>query len=142
MEIELESCKAAKVDWLNEFYRKVGYGRSIADGDDIYFAKENGQAIGVVRISHEHDCQVLRGMQVLESFQGQGIGTRLLFFLESGLGAGPVYCIPHDHLVKFYEKIGFAEICPDKAPEFLAERLNSYLESGHHVLIMKREADS
>ncbi len=137
--MQVQLCKAGSAEWLKEFYQEAGYSRSVSGDDDLYYAEENAQKIGVLRISKEYDCSVLRGMQVLEEFQGQGIGTRMLSFLEKYLGDEPVYCIPRDHLVRFYGKIGFSVIDPDDAPEFLAERLNGYIENGLDVLIMKRE---
>jgi len=138
--IELQTCKVDTAQWLNEFYQKSGYSRSVSGEDDLYYAEENGQKIGVLRISKEHGHSVLRGMQVLDKYRGQGIGSKLLSFLENFLGADPVYCIPRGHLVEFYGRIGFSVISPDDAPEFLAKRLDGYIENGLDVLIMKRES--
>ncbi|MCG8416224.1 MAG: GNAT family N-acetyltransferase [Pseudomonadales bacterium] len=140
--MQLQSCKADTASWLKEFYQKSGYDRPVSGNDDLYYAEENDRKIGVLRISYEHGHSVLRGMQVLEEFRGQGIGTKLLSFVEQFLGADPVYCIPRDHLIEFYGKIGFSVIDPEDAPEFLAERLNSYIENGLNVLIMRREGSA
>jgi len=137
--MKLQSCKASSADWLREFYQKAGYNRSVTDDDDIFYAEENGEKLGVVRISNEYGFTVLRGMQVLELFRGQGIGKKLLKYLQNSIGLEPVYCIPNDHLVNFYGEIGFAVIDSNDAPEFLTERLNGYIEKGLKVLIMMRD---
>ncbi len=139
MKVELQSCKASSADWLDAFYQETGYSYPVPNQDDIFYAEVEGQKIGVVRISNEYGCSVLRGMQVLEPFRGQGVGTKLLTFLASTLRPDPVYCIPNDHLVNFYGKIGFSVIDSDEAPEFLVERLNDYIESNFKVLIMVRK---
>lgn len=135
----LKSCKAGAAIWLDEFYQQAGYLRAVSKEDDVYYAEKNGQKLGVVRVSNEHGYPVLRGMQILESYRGRGIGSELLEFLQESIGPEPMFCIPNDHLVNFYGKIGFSEIEPGDAPEFLAERLNGYLLNGLKVLIMMRE---
>lgn len=137
--MQIRYCKAESAKWLKDFYQQAGYHRSVSGEDDLYYAEENAEKIGVLRISKEHECSVLRGMQVLEKFRGMGIGSKMLSFLERELGDEPVYCIPRDHLVDFYGKIGFSVIDSGDAPKFLAERLRGYIENGLNVTIMKRE---
>jgi N-acetylglutamate synthase-like GNAT family acetyltransferase len=137
--MKLYDCKAESAKWLTEFYEEAGYNNKVLEDDIVYYAEENSVKLGVVRIAREHNVLVLRGMQVLARFQGQGIGTKLLEHLELTFGLEAVFCIPHDHLTEFYGKIGFHTVEPTEAPAFLAERLNSYIARNSKVLIMKRD---
>jgi len=140
--MELQSCKAGSAPWLYEFYRNTGYNRAVADDDYVFYAVADKQKIGVLRISKENGCSVLRGMQVLEPYQGQGVGSKLLEYLQCSYEPGTMYCIPKKHLVNFYQQIGFEVIESENAPEFLQDRFNGYVEKGLGVLIMKRESAS
>ena len=137
--MQLHTCKAGTANWLQKFYEITGYKGTFIEGDDLYYAEDDGLKLGVVRISKEHDISVLRGMYILSPYQGKGIGTKLLEYIEPMLCCEPVYCIPKDHLINFYGKVGFRVIEPTDAPGFLVERLNSYIEKNLKVLIMKRD---
>lgn len=137
--MKLHTCKAGSAGWLSEFYEIARYAGEVVEGDDVYFAECDGLKLGVVRIAKEHNISVLRGMQVLAPYQGKGIGQKLLEYIEPALGPEPVYCIPWDHLAKFYNSIGFRVIETAEAPEFLAKRLEGYLHRGRKVLLMKRD---
>jgi len=79
--------------------------------------------IGVGRISYENNLPVLRGMQVAESYQHQGIGMQLLKILSDIIGTEECYCIPHAWLERFYGKICFKKILETEAPLFLQQRI-------------------
>jgi predicted GNAT family N-acyltransferase len=79
-------------------------------------------------------------MQIKMTHRGKGTGTLMLKFLKENIDMKDCYCIPFKHLKIFYGQIGFEEISPGKAPDFLVERLEKYLAGGLDVIIMKKRA--
>lgn len=45
-------------------------------------------------------------------------------------------------LERFYTCIGFSRVDPSGAPEFLQDRLRSYLKSGEFFIMMRNESGS
>jgi predicted N-acetyltransferase YhbS len=80
----------------------------------------------VVRLALETGVIVLRGMRVSTSHQRQGIGNQLLDAVDKVLGTQECFCIPYEHLLPFYGRIGFQDLDPAAAPGFLADRLREY----------------
>lgn len=122
------------------FYEAVGYGGGVSPADVTLAAYKDGQLAGVVRLCDEHGVIVLRGMQVAPEFQRQGIGRALLARCLPWLDRGTAWCLPYDHLARFYGEAGFEPAPPDALPAFLSERLAGYLASGQRVMAMRRSA--
>ena len=118
------------------FYEKCNYDGGVKQKDCLFLAKINNRLVGVVRLSPEMNVLVLRGMQVLPEFQGQGIGTKLLKSCNDYLVRQSCYCIPWQHLRSFYGQIGFKEISPTELPTFLARRLEKYIAKNMNVIPM------
>jgi N-acetylglutamate synthase-like GNAT family acetyltransferase len=125
---------------VKTFYEKVGYGGGAKSVDQIFLARIEHQLVGVVRLCPEMGVVVLRGMQILLSFQRQQIGTQLLKYCSHRLAGQSCYCIPWRHLRDFYGQIGFWEISSMEAPAFLRERLESYNAREMDVILMHKPA--
>lgn len=119
-------------------YRRVGYGGGIGPGDTVIGGRMGGEMVAAARVANENGHLVLRGMYVDERFQRQRIGSALLASIESFLGLRACWCIPYAHLRAFYAAIGFGEYSVEEVPEFLARRLESYVEAGRPVVLMWR----
>lgn len=128
-----ETTEYSKVRGL---YEACNYNGGVMDNDVVVIA-ENGELIGAVRICQEESVKILRGMQINIPHRGKGTGTLMLKFLQKNFDTNDCYCIPYKHLKIFYGQIGFEEISPGEAPDFLAERLKKYSDSGLDVIIMK-----
>ena len=118
------------------FYEKCNYDGGVKQEDYLFIAKIDDKLVGVVRLSPEMNVLVLRGMQVLPKFQGQGIGTKLLKNCNNYLARQSCYCIPWNHLRSFYGQIGFEEISPTELPIFLNRRLKKYIDKNMNVIPM------
>jgi N-acetylglutamate synthase-like GNAT family acetyltransferase len=126
------TCRRAELADLTRvaaFYRAVAYGGVLHANDEILLIEDDVDLVGAVRLAQENGVIVLRGMRVLPSHQGTGLGTRLLGAVGAALGDRSCYCIPYAHLVGFYAQIGFAEVDVGKAPAFLGARLQDYRRS-------------
>ena len=144
MDISFVARGSEPIENICAFYKDVGYGGGATDLDKIFLCRSPEQIIGSVRICSENESLVLRGMYFLESHRGKKLGKQLLHLVEDYLDQSPLecYCVPYNHLTKFYGLIGFKEISPQEAPVFLAERISSYREQGLRVTLMKREPKS
>ena len=79
-------------------------------------------------------------MRVAEAWRGKGVGRLILERVDSTLGNRQCFCIPYRHLGAFYAAIGFVEIEPTAAPEFLRARLAVYRQDLKlDVIIMARK---
>jgi N-acetylglutamate synthase-like GNAT family acetyltransferase len=136
--IEIRPARQADVPHIEELYADAGYGGGIADGDYAMVALSGGNVIAAVRLCPENGVTVLRGMQVRESFQRQGLGARLLQTCASRLDEKMSYCLPYSHLAYFYGLASFETVDATMLPEFLAVRLSSYLARGQDVIAMRR----
>jgi len=121
-----------------QLYQACGYGGGVDNEDKVVIAEASGQLIGAVRICTEQGVQVLRGMQIIKSYHGKGIGSLVLQFLKDNIVMTGCYCLPYKHLTGFYGQIGFELISADEAPVFLAERLEKYLSIGNREMVMMK----
>lgn len=136
----IDICEASRQDRQDvaELYKEAGYGAAVQPGDTVIVAKAAGRVVGAVRLCAEEQVTVLRGMQVKEAFQRQGIGFMLLRACQPYLEQEVAFCLPYTHLVSFYSAADFQVVSGEKLPAFLAQRLASYLAGGQQVLAMRR----
>ena len=124
---------------IEQFYRREGYNRSVAPSDIVVVAESGGHTLGVVKLSSEHGCLVLRGMRVREDSRRRGIGSSLLRSLIELIGGRACYCLPFAHLVEFYARAGFSLLSDDEVPPFLRERADHYRQMGDAIAPMLRK---
>jgi GNAT superfamily N-acetyltransferase len=136
--VEIELVGNDGLAQVGEFYQAASYGGGVSEHDVILAAKSGGRMVGVVRLCTEEGVVVLRGMQVAPAFQRQGVGRALLARCIPYLEQGVAYCLPYEHLVRFYGQAGFRPAATDELPLFLARRLAGYLASGQKVVGMRR----
>ena len=89
-------------------------------------------------LCHEAGVTILRGMQVNPDYRRKGIGRSLLKHCILYLNGGIAYCLPYEHLAKFYGQGGFVLAPQATLPLFLGERLAAYALSGQRTLAMQR----
>jgi GNAT superfamily N-acetyltransferase len=123
---------------VREFYRQFDYAQHIHPEDTFVIAAQNGEICAALRLAVENGVLLLRGMRVAASHRRQGIGTQLLGAAAPVIGGRECFCIPHRYLILFYNQIGFVEIEPAQAPEFLRQRIVEYRENlGLDVVLMR-----
>ena len=129
---------ASNLPKLSDFYRATNYGGRVRPEDVVIVATEGDSIVGVGRLSKEEGVLVLRGMMVLEGYRGRGIGAEILDALSKEIGDCTCYCVPYAHLLPFYERVGFQAEPVSAGPQFLHERVASYIERGLDVILMRR----
>jgi len=137
--LSIDCDRAANLDWLSEFYRQCGYGGKVQPEDRVFFAVDNNQIQGVVRLAQEKGACILRGMQVVRNQQQRGIGKRLLAILTQTLDGKECFCLPYTHLEQFYGQAGFITVADAELPGFLRERKQGYLHREMDVIAMARK---
>jgi N-acetylglutamate synthase-like GNAT family acetyltransferase len=143
LEISVIPCYKMQTEILN-FYMNCNRGVKLEESDQFVIAFRRGHIVGLVRLCLELDTFVLRTMQIHPHLQRLGIGTQLLNRFELLLqerGIKQIYCMPYEHLEKFYSKIGFVKIDTHEAPKFLQERLLVFQHSKptESAILMKKE---
>jgi GNAT superfamily N-acetyltransferase len=135
----IRTAEGRDLEGIRAFYRAADYAGDVGTDDRVLLAHERDRLVGVVRLVLENGIIVLRGMRVLPEFQRSGIGTLLLEGVSRALGPEECYCIPYEHLLDFYGRIGFQNLDPVAAPQFLAERLKEYrMRRPERFCIMQR----
>jgi GNAT superfamily N-acetyltransferase len=138
--ITFRQAAPTEVHDMIELYAEAGYGAAIAPTDTILVAKSDALLVGVVRLCAEEGVTVLRGMQIRGAFQRQGIGAKLLMACQPYLDRQTAFCLPYAHLVHFYAAANFEVATGADLPQFLEQRLSSYLAKGKEVIAMQRPA--
>lgn len=137
--IHVAALCSSDISRAQAFYRSVGYSVPISPTDTTVIAlNENNQIVGIGRLAHENQALVLRGMQVSPAFQRQGVGQELLDTLQAFIGPDLCWCIPHAHLEKFYNKVGFKRVDETQAPAFLQERIRQTRTKYPDVIMMAK----
>jgi|GEM_PF-2689965 hypothetical protein len=128
---------------VDAFYEQEGKNHRANPGDLFFVAYLDNKVVGVCRFCIEENTPLLRSMIVQADLRAQKIGAKILESFESYLtenNIGPTYCIPYDHLEKFYSLIGFKIIREEESPVFLQERIGKYRASNvERFMMMKRD---
>ncbi|MGF1718176.1 GNAT family N-acetyltransferase [Photobacterium chitinilyticum] len=126
-------------DALNQFYREQGYHSGWSHVERAFIATTNSEIIGSVKVEVRDGVSILRGMYITKEYQGKGLGTSFIKYIEPILNETVSYCMPFSHLSEFYGQVGFKSINPDGFPDFLAQRYQGYENRGYQIIAMRRE---
>src|SRR6516225_6404025 len=132
---EIRRAEPGERDSIIRFYQRFSYTGQVSNDAVIFVAELDGEIVGLLRLELEFGVTVLRGMRILQEYQRQGIGTKLLRVVADHLGTEPCFCVPYSHLTGFYGQIGFAELPVNRAPGHLLERVTEYRARGLDVLL-------
>ncbi len=142
VQIQLISGSEA-VPIVDPFYEQEGKSHRARNSDLFFAAFIDSTIVGVCRFCVEENTPMLRSMIVQTSLQSKKIGSKILEHFAEYLEKNnfrPTYCIPYDHLEKFYGHIGFKVIKEEDAPVFLQERIQGYRERNPEAfMIMRRD---
>ncbi|HEX2580269.1 MAG TPA: GNAT family N-acetyltransferase [Rhabdochlamydiaceae bacterium] len=107
--IDIRIALKPEIGWINHCYDQVEFVHSNFEHETIAVAEFQGQKAGLGRLVRIDETNLeLGGMFVFEEFRGKGIAREIVqFLLSHAKPAQTVYCIPFQHLVPFYEQMGF-----------------------------------
>lgn len=127
---------------VDPFYEQEGKTHRARSSDLFFSAFIENSIVGVCRFCIEEKTPMLRSMVIKSELRSQKIGSKILHSFAEYLdrnGFTSTYCIPYDHLKRFYGQIGFEIINEKEAPIFLQERIQNYREkSSEKFMIMRR----
>lgn len=135
---DIDAVNVAGLTEVANFYETVGYGGGVSQADTTLAVRLSGRLLGAVRLCTEGGVIVLRGMQVATDFRGKGVGRALLNHCVPYLNKNTAYCVPYEHLITFYGRVGFVVTPPELLPGFLAERLAGYVSANRKTVAMSR----
>ncbi len=138
--LSIREALRADMSDVGRFYEAAGYRGSVTERAVVLLAHRGGEIVGLVRLEPEQGTLVLRGMQVRDDCQRQGIGTALLAAVAGRLGDTLCYSVPYARLRAFYGRTGFVEVPSDALPPFLSVRAEEYRRRGLDVIVMRRAA--
>lgn len=90
-----------------------------------FFVKDENRLLAVARIAEESGVASLRGVEVLASERGKGIGSHLVSAILKE-ASQPLYCLCFAELEGFYTSAGFAKANEHELPTLLKERIQGY----------------
>jgi GNAT superfamily N-acetyltransferase len=129
--LELDKCMEIAHD-LREWFNEQGLRKMVVDirEYETYGAYLNGELVGFAVLRFEHDFAEIMWMAIKRKYQGIGIGTKLLNFIEEVVkdhgtkliivktSGDPDYK-PYVRTRMFYEKHGFTPLLyVDSYPEW------------------------
>lgn len=118
---KIRAAEKQEMEWINNCYDQVEFIHSHFENEIIAIAEFNGEKTGLGRLVKVDENNLeLGGMYVFESFRGKGIAKEIVNFLLAHVNPSQtVYCIPFEHLLRFYKQCGFTncsnfELVPPK----------------------------
>lgn len=100
-----------EIDFVNERYKEIHFKLSDPDHEYIVIAEYNGTKAGQGRLVKLNEQEAeLGGMYVYPQFRGKGIAEQIVsHLLIEGKNFHRIYCLPFEHLEKFYKGFGFTD---------------------------------
>lgn len=107
--------------WHEPYMSEAYLETEIAAGVCFWGAEEDGELVGVMGIQPVKDVRLIRHAYTLPSYQGRGIGSRLLKHLRAG-GEQPMLIgtwTAADWAIAFYQRHGFRLAPAEQTAELL-----------------------
>jgi N-acetylglutamate synthase-like GNAT family acetyltransferase len=134
---------AEAVSTVDPFYEQEGKNHRARNSDLFFAAFARDTIVGVCRFCIEENTPLLRSMIIHAPLRSKKIGAKILESFALYLDANnfrPTYCVPYNHLEKFYGLIGFKIIKEENSPLFLQNRIQDYRKnSSNAYMIMRRD---
>lgn len=126
---------------LKEFYNSAGLSFQHALGDQFWLIELESKPIAALRLSLENNVFVLRHVAVAKKYRRKGLARSLLSTVNKALGRMEGFCIALREHESALGEIGFKKIKGLCAPDFLIDRTQTLLDSGHEAILMHRFRD-
>ncbi len=134
---QVRRLKKREYELAQRFYAANGAFSVIQSIDQVLGAFVGGELVGAIRVGPEYGSYTLRGLFVLESHRGMGIGGALLKSLTKYLRGKECYCLCAQSMMSFFEPIGFQEMNSENAPDHLKKRLASRQQRDASIILMR-----
>jgi N-acetylglutamate synthase-like GNAT family acetyltransferase len=132
MSEQIARLAAVQLPLVNKFY-KANRARGKAKGNEqVWVTKQEQQIVAAARIADICGCDFLTGVQVAQGFDGQGIASRLITQMLN-TQQKCCYTFPYNHLMQWYEKLGFVTVAVEDLPNPLQMRFDRYTRQGRDI---------
>lgn len=138
MSVTIRQAHKEEIEWINARYSEVDFLSSDFDKEFIVVAEVDGKRAGLGRlVKIDEDSLELGGMLVFDGFRGLGIARLIVEFLLDHAKGKRVFCIPFQHLYKFYNGAGFIK-CEnvDSAPEEVLKKFHWCRQTYEHEVLL------
>ena len=116
----------------------------IHTGTQLFIMEEGKDVIGTVAVEYDFDNALLRSLSVKKDKTGEGLGGRLVEFIEdyvSKQGVINIYILTNT-ASKFFQKRGYETVPRENAPEFIRNTSEFSSVCPASAAFMKKELQS
>ncbi|BDY03022.1 GNAT family N-acetyltransferase [Ferrimonas sp. YFM] len=124
--LSIEALSAQALPLADRFYREQGEKDRCRRHDRVWFARIDGRAVAVARLSPQGGALLLRGVWVVLECRRLGVGAALVSEVISQ-AKEPVWCFTQPDLMAWYLSLGFQQV--ESLPETQAAMLAAYRRS-------------
>ncbi len=112
MNIKIRIAKKSDLEMINEIYRSIDFKESVFENEKIIISEIDNIVVGIGRLQKINSNSLeLGGIYVKEDCRGKGIADKMVSkLLTLSSDYEYVYCIPFQHLEKFYKSFDFEEV--------------------------------
>lgn len=120
----------------NKFYRNHNFrGKARRHDPCMVIRYGHNQIIACGSLRKLTDSQLLAGVAVAEDYRGRGVARLLLEHMAEAYD-GSTFTFPYQHLVLFYESLGYAEVPEAGLPSAIIDRFHTYQKQGRDIVLM------
>ena len=126
-----------KYPLAGKYYQAQGSKSRVPSNNIVAVVKHCGEIIGAARLAPIDEYWFLTGVHTNENHRSRGIANTLISILTDQREI--IYSFPYQHLVTFYQRLGFELVTPESLPCELAQRFNAYVKQGREIVVMIRK---
>lgn len=121
----------------NKFYRTHKFrGKARRHDPCMVIRDAHNQIIACGALRKLTDSQLLAGVAVAEACRGKGVARLLLTRMAEAYDSN-TFTFPYQHLVAFYESLGFVSVESEGQPSAIIDRFQTYQRQGRDIVVMR-----
>ncbi len=125
-----------EIPLANKFYRSHNFrGKARRHDPCLVIRDGKNQIIACGSLRKLTDSQLLTGVAVAENHRGRGVARLLLEHMAEACD-DHTFTFPYQHLVPFYESLGYAEVSEIGLPSAIIDRFHTYQKQGRDIVLM------
>jgi N-acetylglutamate synthase-like GNAT family acetyltransferase len=121
---------------VNRFFRDNLHKGKARSNERVFILRDEGKIVAALRACPKANGYLLRSVWVDVNRRQKGFGHSLVSQTLKSLEPAQCWCYPYDHLLSFYQALGFLLVTPDQVPPEIASPYLSYRNKGQQLLLM------
>ena len=126
-----------KYPLATKYYQGHGIKNRVSANNIVMVARKDNVIIGVAKLAPVDELWLLTGVHVDSSLRRLGIASELISQLCKQQTT--IYSFAYEHLITFYQELGFLLTPPDLLPYELTQRFNAYVKQGRNIVAMSKQ---